>query len=83
MSRARLRAVQPTTPAPPDLLLRSFEPPGLVIRGTPLATLLAAAYQALAGAREWRRAEPDALGSPAAGCDRMARPSRMRTVGQE
>jgi len=61
MSRARLRAVQPTPPAPPDLLLRSFEPPGLVIRGTPLATLLAAAYQALAGPGA-AEGGPDALG---------------------
>ena len=60
VSRARLRAVHPSTPAPPDLLLRSFEPPRLVIRGTPLATLLAAAYQALAGPGA-AESGPDAL----------------------
>ena len=49
VSRARLRAVQPSTPAPADLLLRSVEPPGLVIRGTGLVALLTPVYQALAG----------------------------------
>jgi uncharacterized Zn finger protein len=49
VSRARLRAVHAAPPAPPDLLLRSFEPPDVVVRGTGLADLLAPAYQLLAG----------------------------------
>jgi uncharacterized Zn finger protein len=49
MSRARLRAVQATPPAPPDLLMRSFEPPDVPVRGKDLATLLTPAYLRLAG----------------------------------
>ncbi len=48
ISRARLRAVPPVPAAPPDLLLRSAEPPPVTVRGQPLAGLLAAAYQRLA-----------------------------------
>lgn len=49
VSRARLRAAHPAPAAPPALLLRSFEPPDVVIRGMGLAALLAPAYQLLAG----------------------------------
>jgi SWIM zinc finger len=52
ISRARLRAVPPVPPAPPDLLLRSAEPPPVTVRGQPLAGLLAAAYQRLAAQPE-------------------------------
>jgi uncharacterized Zn finger protein len=53
MSAARLR-VLPTAPAtPPDLLLRTFEPPPLLVRGTDLLALLTPAYD--------RLAEPDEL----------------------
>jgi uncharacterized Zn finger protein len=48
LSPARLRAM-PTAPVtPPDLLLRSFEPPPIAIRGKDLADLLAPAYEHLA-----------------------------------
>jgi uncharacterized Zn finger protein len=48
MSQARLR-VLPSSPAtPPDLLLRIADPPQLVVRGTGLRDLLAAAYATLA-----------------------------------
>jgi hypothetical protein len=33
---------------PPDLLLRSFEPPAVAVRGQDLADLLTPAYQRLA-----------------------------------
>ena len=72
VTRARLRAAAPTTPAPPDLLLRSFEPPDVAVRGTALATLLAPAYQALAGpdaAEEEPSAAEDEPGSAAGGPD--------------
>jgi uncharacterized Zn finger protein len=67
VSRARLRAAHPAPLAPPDLLLRSFEPPDVVIRGTALAALLAPAYQLLAGQeaaarpQEGMDARPDSL----------------------
>ncbi len=48
VSRARLRAAQATPVTAPDLLLRSFEPPDVQVRGQDLATLLGPAYQALA-----------------------------------
>jgi uncharacterized Zn finger protein len=48
VSRARLRAAQTTPPVPPDLLLRSAEPPDVQIRGAGLADLLGPAYQRLA-----------------------------------
>jgi uncharacterized Zn finger protein len=49
LTAARLRAM-PTTPmTPPDLLLRSFEPPPIAIRGKDLADLLTPAYERLAG----------------------------------
>jgi uncharacterized Zn finger protein len=68
VSRARLRAAHPAPPAPPDLLLRSFEPPDVVIRGAALTALLAPAYQLLAGQErvdappEGMDAQPDSLG---------------------
>jgi uncharacterized Zn finger protein len=49
MSRARLRAVQATPPSPPDLLMRSVEPPDVQVRGQGLAALLTPAYLRLAG----------------------------------
>ncbi len=49
VSRARLRAVQAAPVTAPDLLLRSFEPPDVEVRGKDLTTLLGPAYQALAG----------------------------------
>jgi hypothetical protein len=50
MSRARLRALQVTPVTPPDLLLRTFEPPPVRIRGHELGRLLAPGYARLAGA---------------------------------
>ena len=49
LSPARLRAMPAAPVTAPDLLLRSFEPPALAIRGRDLAGLLAPAYQRLAG----------------------------------
>jgi hypothetical protein len=49
LSPARLRAM-PTAPVTaPDLLLRSFEPPAIAVRGRDLADVLAPIYQRLAG----------------------------------
>jgi uncharacterized Zn finger protein len=52
MSPARLRTLPPVPPAPPDLLLRTFEPPPVVVRGSDLPTLLTPAYQRLAAPDE-------------------------------
>jgi uncharacterized Zn finger protein len=49
LSQARLRALPAAPVAPPDLLLRSFEPPAVAVRGQDLAALLGPAYQRLAG----------------------------------
>jgi uncharacterized Zn finger protein len=46
---ARLRALPPSTSAPPDLVLRSFEPPLINVGGSDLVTLLRPAYLLLAG----------------------------------
>jgi uncharacterized Zn finger protein len=48
MSAARLRALPPAPATAPDLLLRTFEPPAVQIRGTDLLTLLTPAYRLLA-----------------------------------
>lgn len=48
MSRARLRAVRAAPVSAPDLLLRSFEPPDVRVRGEDLSTLLGPAYRRLA-----------------------------------
>jgi SWIM zinc finger len=50
MSPARLRALPPATAAPPDLLLRSLEPPMITAGGLDLVTLLRPAYMLMAGA---------------------------------
>ncbi len=49
LSPARLRALPPVTAAPADLLLRSFEPPLVQIRGQDLLSLLQPAYRLMAG----------------------------------
>jgi uncharacterized Zn finger protein len=49
MSRARLRGSQVAPITPPDLLLRTFEPPPVRIAGLELGSLLAAGYARLAG----------------------------------
>ena len=51
-SPARLRALPPAPAAPPDLLLRTFEPPPVVVRGGDLITVLTPAYQRLAAPDE-------------------------------
>jgi uncharacterized Zn finger protein len=48
LSPARLRALPPAPAAPPDLLLRSVEPPFITAGGMDLVTLLRPAYLALA-----------------------------------
>jgi uncharacterized Zn finger protein len=50
LSPARLRAGSAAPATAPDLLLRSFEPPALAVRGQDLADLLAPAYQHLGDA---------------------------------
>jgi uncharacterized Zn finger protein len=50
LSLARLRASSAAPVTVPDLLLRSFEPPALAVRGQDLADLLTPAYQHLGGA---------------------------------
>jgi uncharacterized Zn finger protein len=48
ISPARLRALPPVPATAPDLLLRSFEPPDVRLRGLDLRTALTPAYQRLA-----------------------------------
>ncbi|MBO0837518.1 MAG: SWIM zinc finger family protein [Actinobacteria bacterium] len=48
LSPARLRSLPPAAPAPPDLLLRTAEPPPLTVGGQDLASLLRPAYEAMA-----------------------------------
>ncbi len=60
LSPARLRSLPPATAAPPDLLLRSIEPPLLTAGGMDLITLLRPAYQLLGG---------EAAGDPADAAD--------------
>jgi uncharacterized Zn finger protein len=49
LSPARLRAMPAAPVTAPDLLLRSFEPPAIAVRGRDLADVLAPMYQRLAG----------------------------------
>jgi uncharacterized Zn finger protein len=48
LSAVRLRAMPAAPATAPDLLLRSFEPPAVAVRGQDLADLLAPAYRRLA-----------------------------------
>ncbi|MGH3305890.1 MAG: hypothetical protein ACRDOK_30370, partial [Streptosporangiaceae bacterium] len=59
LSPARLRSLPPAAAAPPDLLLRSVEPPPLTVGGRDLADLLRPAYLAMTAGDA---AEPDAEG---------------------
>ncbi len=52
LSPARLRSLPASPVTAPDLLLRIFEPPAVVVRGKDLADLLAPAYQRLAAGDE-------------------------------
>jgi uncharacterized Zn finger protein len=52
MSQARLRSLPAVQATAPDLLLRTFEPPDVLLRGKDLAELLAPAYRQLAGQGE-------------------------------
>jgi uncharacterized Zn finger protein len=49
LSPARLRSLPPAVAAPPDLLLRSLEPPFFTVGGMDLVTLLRPAYMAMTG----------------------------------
>src|SRR5262249_11402191 len=49
LSPARLRAMPAATVTAPDLLLRSFEPPAVAVRGRALADVPTPACQRLAG----------------------------------
>jgi len=63
LSPARLRALPPAPAAPPDLLLRSLEPPFITVGGVDLVTLLRPAYLAMtgssSGSEDARRDPPD------------------------
>jgi uncharacterized Zn finger protein len=63
LSPARLRALPPALAAPPDLLLRSLEPPFITAGGMDLVTLLRPAYLAMA------RSDADAAPSDHPGRD--------------
>jgi hypothetical protein len=52
MSLARLRVLPPAPATAPDLLLRTFEPPPVLVRGQDLPALLTPAYHRLAGDEE-------------------------------
>src|ERR1022692_791529 len=52
MTQARLRSLPAAAAAAPDLLLRTFEPPAVQVRGNDLVTLLTPAYRRLAGQPE-------------------------------
>jgi uncharacterized Zn finger protein len=54
LSQARLRALAapPATNATPDLLLRMFDPPPVMVRGRDLRDILAPAYEQLSSAPE-------------------------------
>jgi len=62
LSPARLRALPPAVPAPSDLLLRTFEPPMIVIGGQDLGTLLRPAYLIMGS--EGGAGETDVPGQP-------------------
>ncbi|HSR83837.1 MAG TPA: SWIM zinc finger family protein [Streptosporangiaceae bacterium] len=67
LSPARLRALPPAPAAPPDLLLRSLEPPFITVGGVDLVTLLRPAYMAMTGtspASEDAGREPPDSGEP-------------------
>jgi len=49
LTEARLRCLPAVPATAPDLLLRTFEPPAVQVRGKDLAALLAPAYEHLAG----------------------------------
>jgi uncharacterized Zn finger protein len=59
MSQARLRSLPVVPAAAPDLLLRTFEPPAVQVRGKDLVTLLTPAYRWLAGQDEADEPGPD------------------------
>jgi uncharacterized Zn finger protein len=69
MSHARLRSRPAAPVTAPGLLLQAFEPPAVTVRKTDLATLLAPAYQRLAGREELpapgQRPAPDETAGPA------------------
>ncbi|HMH37814.1 MAG TPA: SWIM zinc finger family protein [Streptosporangiaceae bacterium] len=52
MTQARLRSLPAVPATTPDLLLRTFEPPDVLVRGQDLVALLTPAYRRLAGPEE-------------------------------
>ncbi len=52
LPEVRLRSLPAVPATAPDLLLRTFEPPDVLVRGTDLVTLLTPAYRRLAGQDE-------------------------------
>jgi uncharacterized Zn finger protein len=53
LSPARLRALAPAPATPPDLLLRSIEPPLITAGGADLVSLLRPAYLVMTGSEGW------------------------------
>jgi uncharacterized Zn finger protein len=62
LSAARLRSLPPAAAAPPDLLLRTVEPPLLSVGGQDLASLLRPGYFALTASDPVVPVEPDGTG---------------------
>jgi uncharacterized Zn finger protein len=61
MSAGRLRALPPAPATAPDLLLRTFEPPRVLVRDIDLLTLLTPAYRRLAEAPSLADADAPSL----------------------
>ena len=66
MSAGRLRALPPAPATAPDLLLRTFEPPRVLVRGMDLVTLLTPAYERLAEPSSLAEAPPSAVSDSSA-----------------
>src|SRR6266496_3289189 len=63
MTQARLRSLPAVPAAAPDLLLRTFEPPDIPVRGQDLVALLTPAYRRLAGQDDTGTGESDSRSS--------------------
>jgi uncharacterized Zn finger protein len=57
LTPARLRALPPAAPAPPDLLLREFDPPLVQVAGQDLGTALRSAYLLMSDPDQPHRAQ--------------------------
>jgi len=63
MTQARLRSLPAVPATAPDLLLRTFEPPDIPVRGQDLVALLTPAYRRLAGQDDTGTGESDSRSS--------------------